>query len=536
LLVPAVKAVITCIISGIITMKLFVRAAILFCATIQALHCFADDSGVVGSLEAIRSNIARLDAEPKKSPIVEARLKELRRNLRELATGIDDGQVGEASNADWQQEIRDLLNPLLNEVRRATQQPREIERLRRTVEELGAEGGRLEGAQRRVGELLSASPSAALAQELTQLKDELAGQHQSIVTQLEIVNHKLNTKLADRKTLSEALNDIFQVFFKIRGINLLIALGAAFIFWFVARRVQIVIARLIRRNREPTFLSRIASIVVTAGAGVGAVLVFMLALYFVGDWVLLLLTLMLFLGIVWTSKQAVQHLWSHASLLMNMGSVREGERVFYRGLPWKVSSVNFLSRLDNPALDGAGLTLPMRDLRDLRSREINPTEPWFPSRTGDWVRLGGTHPAQVLFQGVEYVVLKGTNGGEVSIPSAEYYGAKIENLSRGFSMQVPVVVNHGARSELLGRLRGAMLVEITNSLRRQLGGLRNLAIELNGVSEVGLEVLVVADFLGEAAPHFERARRIIVTAAFEVMNRTSTNLPERHLRVTEIEA
>lgn len=518
-------------------MQLNIRAAFLVisvCTLFQVQLAAAEPSGIVTSLESIKANIVRLESETKKTPLVEGRIRELKRNLRELATGIDEEQVQESTQADWQQEIRDLVTPLINEVRRATQQPREIERLRRTVEEFNAEAGRLSAAEVRVGELLQTA-SPVLAEELKGLRSDLQSQQQSVNTQLEIVTHKLNSKLADRKTLSEALNDIFQVFFKIRGINLLIALGAALLFWFVARRVQALSARVIRRNREPTFLSRIASIIVTAGAGVGAVLVFLLALYFVGDWVLLLITLMLILGVVWTSKQAVQHLWSHTSLLMNMGSVREGERVFYRGLPWRVSAVHFLSRLENPALNGPGLVLPMRDLRELRSREINSSEPWFPSVTGDWVRLGGGQPAQVVFQGVEYVVLKGLSGGEVTIPSPDYYASKLENLSRGFTHQVPVLVNHTARGELLGKLRGAMYVEINNALRRHVGGVQSIALELNGITEAGLELLVIADFDGKVAPLFDRAKRVILTAALEVLNRAGVSLPERHLRVVEVE-
>lgn len=517
-------------------MRLFAQRVVLAFAVLFSTTCFAETSTIVGSLETIRTNLARLEADQKRTPLVEERINELRRNLRELATGIDEGQSAESSAPpDWQQEIRDLLSPLLNEVRRATQQPREIERLRRSVEEFGGEISRLDEADKRVAELLAANPSALLAQDLNALRGELSAQRQSAATQLEIVTHKLNTKLADRKTLSQALNDIFQVFFKIRGINLLIALGAAFIFWFVARRVQMVSGKIIRRNKEPTFVSRVASIVVTAGAGVGAVLVFMLALYFVGDWVLLLLTLMLILGIVWTSKQAVQHLWAHTSLLMNMGSVREGERVFYRGLPWKVSNVHFLSKLENPAIDGPGLLLPMRDLRELRSREINRAEPWFPSRTGDWVRLNGAQPAQVVFQGIEYVVLKGVSGGNISIPSSEYYAARVENLSAGFIHQVPVVFNHTARGAVLGKLRSALQIEVTNSLAKHTGAPRNLAIEVNGVTEDGIELLVIAEFSGAEAPHFEKIKRLISTAALEVSNRAGVNLPERHLRVTEVE-
>jgi len=68
------------------------------------------------------------------------------------------------------------------------------------------------------------------------------------------------------------------------------------------------------------------------------VLVFLVALYLFGDWVLLILALLLILGLIWTSKQAIPRFWTPTVLMLDMGPVREGERVHYRGLPWRPSA------------------------------------------------------------------------------------------------------------------------------------------------------------------------------------------------------
>ncbi len=485
----------------------------------------------VRSLENIRLNIAKLEADPKRSAVVDERLVELRRNFRELATGIEEAQDDEMlGHGDWQQELKDLLNPLLNELRRATAQPREIEKLRRGVEDLSSGLVRVRAGLLRLDRLTEEASTPQLRSDLTILKTDLQSQEQSLSTQLEVVNHKLQTKLAGRKPLADTLSDIFQVFFKIRGINLILALCAAVLFWFVARRAQFVSAKFIRRNKESTFVSRIISVIVTIGTGLGAVLVFMLALYFVGDWVLLLITIMLLLGVVWTSKQAVQHLWSHTSLLMNMGSVREGERVMHRGLPWKVANIHFLSKLENPALQGRGLLVPIRDLRELRSREIIPEEPWFPSIVGDWVLWDRTNLAQVVFQGVEYVTLKYLGGEEVLVLATDYYSARVVNLSKGFCHQISIIVNQHDRQDVCTRIMPGLKSAIIAMLNRHDVVAKSVDIEVEGVSDRGISLLVIADFNGQVAAKYDIARRAISAGGFEYFNRCGLTLPEQSIR------
>jgi hypothetical protein len=79
------------------------------------------------------------------------------------------------------------------------------------------------------------------------------------------------------------------------------------------------------------------------------------------------------------------HFVREVTLLLNLGAVREGERVMYNGIPWLVRSLNFYTRLVNPELEGGDIRLPLRDFHDLRSRSFDANEPWFPTRLNDWV-------------------------------------------------------------------------------------------------------------------------------------------------------
>src|SRR5919201_7016092 len=65
------------------------------------------------------------------------KLAQLRENFNEVATGIalDQATSKKAEvELDWRQRILDLLSPVLNEVRRLTARPRELNQLRTEIE------------------------------------------------------------------------------------------------------------------------------------------------------------------------------------------------------------------------------------------------------------------------------------------------------------------------------------------------------------------------------------------------------------------
>ncbi|MCU7924215.1 MAG: hypothetical protein KZQ88_16120, partial [Candidatus Thiodiazotropha sp. (ex Dulcina madagascariensis)] len=112
----------------------------------------------------------------------------------------------------------------------------------------------------------------------------------------------------------------------------------------------------------------------------------MVVFYVVEDWVLFSLSILILLGIAWTLRQALPRYWHQIQLFLNIGSVREGERILMDGLPWRVDQLNVFCTLDNPE---AALTqrVPIDDLVELKSRPSRPDEPWFPCKKDDWVIL-----------------------------------------------------------------------------------------------------------------------------------------------------
>ena len=87
-----------------------------------------------------------------------------------------------------------------------------------------------------------------------------------------------------------------------------------------------------------------------------------------------------------------------ARTLLNIGPVREGERVVYQGLPWKVTSLNVYCTLINPALSGGRLRLSLDEVATLHSRQYEEREAWLPTQEEDYVLLDDTTFGRVLQQ------------------------------------------------------------------------------------------------------------------------------------------
>ena len=118
---------------------------------------------------------------------------------------------------------------------------------------------------------------------------------------------------------------------------------------------------------------------------VASVMAALMVLYVVGDILLLALGVILVLLILLGLRNYLPRFINETKLLLNVGAVRERERVIYQGLPWMVRTLGMYSRLYNPALEGL-LRVPMSDMLELVSRPYREDEPWFPTQVNDWVR------------------------------------------------------------------------------------------------------------------------------------------------------
>ena len=215
--------------------------------------------------------------------------------------------------------------------------------------------------------------------------------------------------------------------------------------------------------------------------------------------------------------------------MLNLGPVREGERVIYAGLPWRVDSLGFQTNLSNPELTGGSLTMPVRGLVDMQSRSFAEGERWFPCVVGDWVRL--EDPAQVgevLCQTPEYVELRLFGGTRQTLPSSAFLAGCPANLSEGFRINRVFSIGHGHRPEATEAIPRAMEKALRSGLEEVLGhrgSVVHLAARLEEAGCSSLNYNLEVDFPGDAAPLYEELGRHIITILVALANREGWTIP-----------
>lgn len=488
---------------------------------LRALQATLGSEAARGREAAIESEIRALAEE----------LARLDRNFSELAAGVDPIEIDAApkpAELNLAREVRDLLGPLVNELKRATSRPREIDRLRTRIGELGERIARIDDAIERLDATAGQVRSPALLESLAGERRDWQRRKSNLSASLQVAQQKLDQRLGESQSIAQAVENLFQIFFKSRGRNLVLALVAMIGFLFGIRRLRSFLAnRPALSSRAASFEGRVFGLIYSAFTVLGAVLVFLISLYFFGDWVLLILVLLLILGLIWTSKQAIPRFWSQTVLILDMGPVREGERLVWNGLPWRVDSISFYSTLSNPALVGGHVRLPIDDLATLRSRPWTEEEPWFPTSPGDVVLLPDGRPAEVEFQSVEGVRLRVPGEARLIVPASEFAGQGVEKLSGGYRVSIAFGLDYGDQAAITTTMRETLERGIESRWRagRWADSVVSVAVEFKEAGASSLDYFVRVDLDGSRGFDHQAQVRALARDCVDVCNENGWVIP-----------
>lgn len=264
-----------------------------------------------------------------------ARLNELRTQLEEVATGIDlqefSGQPVE--DVKFDEELGNLLQPIVRNLKKLTARPRETENLRTRIDVLSDRKEAAQAATENLERLLAEPENSEHAQSLAGLLDKWRGKRDETVKELQVARYQLEERLKSEDTIYGTLRDWLSDFFQNRGRSALIALVAAVLTFVALRFVHRKIHRLspVKKRGKRSFTVRLADVLYYLFTVTAAIVAGLLTLYFAGDWMLLGLSLLFLAGIAWASKHSITFFFDQVKLMLNFGSVREGERLTYNG-------------------------------------------------------------------------------------------------------------------------------------------------------------------------------------------------------------
>lgn len=489
-------------------------------ADIEKLQTALQSQSGIGREQNLRAEILGLSDQK----------EEMEATFNQLATDVDTRKDLEDKKAgvDWQSELKELVGPLIREVKKITAHPREIERLRNQVEKYETQLPKAKKAIKNIDILLPLAKEEQLVQKLKQTRRFWQNRLDEIQTRMDINSRMLERKLDQRKTFSESAREVMQIFFKSRGRNLIVSFLAFVltvgVFFYLHGQIRKISP--IHRN-ERSIYTRLFDVVYYLLTVIFALLSIFGVLYIFGDWLLLSIAAIFLIGIGWASKMAIPLVWVQARLLLNLGPVREGEVVVYKGLPYEVATLNLYTTLVNKTLDGGRIRIPIKDLLDMRSRPITENEPWFPCERGDWVKLdNGTH-GKVIVQTPESVKLQLLGGAVVTLKTGDFLSLFPVNLSNGFRLSIEFGLDYACQGEITERIPRVFTEELAEGLKsrgfeKSMVGI-SVQFKTAGLNSLDLEIM--ADFNGASGPDYNILQRAISGICVDICNRNRWEIP-----------
>ena len=463
----------------------------------------------------------------------EVEIDNLRGSFENIALGGLDLSVfdaeGQEERFDWQQELQVVLKPVFQQLRQLTEKPRQIERLNGQVSILTDQIRICQRALENVSRLIDQSLEKDTLTRLEQVEDRWERRLGDLQRQRGISQLQLQTLQNNSESILRQIQTAVQDFVTGRGLNLTLAIAAYVLIYFLMKGMYAGYLFLGRRGlvrmATSTTNRRILAYSYKALSISLATLAVLAVLYIQGDVLLLVIALIIFLIILLGLRNYLPRYLQESKLLLNIGAVRERERVIYKDLPWMVRSLGMYSRLYNPALDGL-LRLPMAEMLHLVSRPFREDEPWFPTSPGDWVMMADGAIGQVLRQTPEIVQLK-TKGTVLTYATSSFLTGGPRNLSEGFGVSTVFGIDYKHQAISTHIVPKVLHEAIERGLNATDFGkyVENILVEFKEAAASSLNYQIYVTIKGEGAEFYFAISRLVQRLCVDTCNAQGWGIP-----------
>ena len=446
------------------------------------------------------------------------------------ATGVEIGLfvAKKKERFDWKNELLSLAEPGIMELKRLTVKARHKSKLNDELTNYQELLPVAIKARTRIESLISQTKDPALAAALEDILPEYKGLESQVKNKVDLVQLKLDEIERQEESVIDSTQDSVKRFFKTRGLYLFLAILACVGMVLFIKFIYQSLIRFVPGYKQEyrPFHIRILELVYRGITVVLTVLAIIALFYFVEDWVLLSLTIIFILGVIWAAKNTLPMYLDTSKLMLNVGAVREGERMMYQGVPWRVKYINFFSVLENPDLD-ITLRIPITELTGKTSRLFDRHESWFPCRKNDWVILSdGTRGGvtQLSHETVE-LVLRG--GAKKTYQTADFLAMTPLNLSVNFRIKETFGIDYGLQKDATATIPDLLSAFIQENIEKEgyADDLLNLRVEFAEAGASSLDLVVIADFKGSQAPLYNRLRRSIQRWCVDAASQYNWGIP-----------
>lgn len=455
-----------------------------------------------------------------------------------LATGGADLQmfgVRTEKAFDWRDELQSVFEPILVELKRLTERPRKIERLRTDKAFYQQRLEVTDQALQSIKNYRDKAPTPQLQKAFATLEERWKRRYDDFKSHLDIVDFELQQTLSPGKSQQRDPVEALKELLSGRILNLLLAVLTMMVVYLVLRLLTRVYNRYLmhQARRRTAFAARVGNLLFYLLTSL-AVLFSGIAVFYVrGDWLLLGLLILVLAGAAIVAQRTLPRFLMEAKLILNLGPVREGERIIFNELPWKVSMLSFYATLSNPLLQGGTLQVPVRELVNYYSRRYDESEPWFPTRVGDYVILADGTYGKVLTQTPEAIQLQ-VLGSVKTYRVDSFLGQNPRNLSlQGFILVIKFGLDYQHQAQITGPIKEEMQEKLNAGL--QDAGLAHyldqLNVEFDQAGASSLDLAILAKFKGEGAEYYFKLQRLLQRLAVDACNESNWIIPFTQITV-----
>ena len=464
-------------------------------------------------------------------------------NLISVITNIKidhDDKNKDDKKRDLIQEAQQLIGPALDSIQRISAKPRKIEKIRNRVAYHEEQIVLLNQALKNLSMVKDSADFKLIlpdiAPYINDSMDEITEKKQEHQLKINLLNSRLNDMTKDKKKVWDVVKEGVHEFLTTRGKNLALSLLVFFIsFWPLLKFREKVISRLLAIHPNEWYVKPINAFygVISFVVSFGLCLFTLSSL---GDWVLVTLTIIGITGLLWASKDYLPKYLTEFKLILNFGTIKEGELVVYEGLPWKVKTIGFQTIFENEFLDSKQIRIQIAEIVRMHSRKILPNEQWFPSRTGDWVLLNDGVYGQVVSQTLEQVVLELVGTSRKYYRTQDYLALYPTNMSHGFVIEQMWSTDYREQKELFSKMIPKLEIGLKKKLEQSQWQPTDLQIQFAETAENSLNLLVSVKYQGTFACDRQRIIREINSSLLQLSSEEHWTIPFNQIVVHQVQA
>ncbi len=519
-------------------------------STIETLETFVSlKNSLQTDIKALNSQVDAAASDNEKVDLIQQQMKlkeDLRttdQHMKEIAAGIDISSLKQKDEEVFniQKEILSLLKPAFDEMKEMTSQVRKKSEIKENITFYSSRLPVIQQAIDHAAVLRQHSTDEALRSALEEIQQDWAKKQSLLQSELQASQLQLNKILAAEKALAESSENYLKIFFQKRGLYLVEVILVIFSIILLSKLILKAMYRFLPgfKVEHRSFRIRLLELSHRVMTLFLLILGPMTVFYLVEDWVLFSLGILILLGFAWTLRQALPRYWQQIYLFLNIGSVREGERILISGLPWKVQKMNMYCKLVNPVADIC-LRIPIYDLVGQNSRPSTHDEPWFPCQKSDWVLLNDGVRGKVTGISMEMVQLIERGGARKTYQTSDFLACAPRNLSTNFRIKETLGISYSLQQQSTGAILETLYQFIQQQVEQEgyADQLLNLRVEFQAAGDSSLELVVIADFDGALADLYNRLRRAIQRWTVDAcsLNNWEIPFPQRTLHMVTSDA